>query len=101
MSLRRFGRAALYDHQIPDRFADHAPGLHKWWKGWTRTNGMIVETISPYQQKIVSPLFRDPVGKLKHKVLDNWPVYPGLALLIAVPYLLDSRAEQLEKEEWP
>ena len=101
MSLRRFGRAVLHDQQIPERFHDHATGLHKWWKGYARTNGQIIEHISPYQQKIISPLFKNPVGKLQHKVVDNWHVVPGVAFLFLSSWYMDHRFEELEKEEWP
>ena len=101
MSLRRFGRAVLYDHQIPDKFADHAPGMHKWWKGYSRTNGQVMEHISPYQQKIISPLLKSPVGKLQHKVTDNWHFWPGLALLYGGMWYMDHRFEELEHEEYP
>ena len=91
----------LYDHQIPDKFSDHAPGLHKWWKGYCRTNGQIIEHISPYQQKIVAGLFRDPVHKVQHKIADNWHIIPGVAFLFGVEWYMDHRFHELEKEEWP
>ena len=98
--MRRFGRAMLHDHQIPEKFSDHAPGLHKWWKGYARTNGQVIEHISPYQQKIIAPLFRDPVAKATHKVVDNWHLIPGVGFLVAMEWYLDYRFEQLEREEW-
>ena len=99
--MRRFGRAVLHNQQIPDRFHNHATGLHKWWMGYARTNGQISEHISPYQQKIISPLFKDPVGKFSHKVKDNWHVLPGLAILLGTGWYMDHRFEELEREEWP
>lgn len=101
MGFRRFGKAALYGHNVPERFADHAPGMHKWWKAYVRSNGYITEHISPYQQKIVTPLFKDPIGKLKHKIVDNWTVIPGIVVLATIPKMLDHQFEQAERDEWP
>ena len=100
MSLRRFGRATLYHHTLPHRCENHAPGLHKWWKGWSRVNGKITQHISPYQQKIIAPLFKAPLYKARHKLLDNWEVWPGLLLYAGGCYYMDSRYEQLERHEW-
>jgi len=98
--LRRFGRHELYGHILPDNLSNHAPGLHKWWKAWTRQNGQITEHLSPYRQKIVTPLFRDPFHKLQHKILDNWHVLPGLAIT-GVWWWTPYKEHELEKETWP
>ncbi len=42
-----------------DKVANH---LKIWWKKHDRTNGLVIEHISPYQQKIIAPLFKD-LGK--------------------------------------
>ena len=33
--------------------------MKMWWKKHTRVNGLVIERISPYQQRIIQPLFKD------------------------------------------
>ena len=90
----------LHAHTLPERFANHAPGLEKWWKAWVRTNGRVVEHISPYQQRIIMPLFEHP----KQKALYYWDkfkyaVYASPILL--TPFYLDWKYAQMQRAEWP
>jgi hypothetical protein len=99
-NARRFGRHILHAHRH-DRFSDHSIGLHKWWKAHVKINGMITEHISPYQQKVLSPMFHNLPGKLLHKVTDNWQVIPAVAILGYFKYWCDHKYHHLLREEWP
>jgi hypothetical protein len=56
--------------------------LQRWWKYSTPTKGMVTRTLSPYELKIVEPLFENPMSSLKHRLEDFLPVVPGLVLLV-------------------
>ena len=100
-SLRRFSRKQLYGHYLPHHLENHAPGLHKWWKAWERTNGRITEHLSPYQQRILLQLYQDPVHKAHHFVRDNWYAIPGIILYSYVTTWTVAKYKQYEKDEWP
>lgn len=76
-------------------------GLHKWWKAHVRINGQIIEHISPYQQKVVTPLFKDPINKAKHKIFDNWWWWPAAAGLYGFVQWSSHKYHELERQEWP
>ncbi len=61
----------------------------------------MIEHISPYQQKVVSTLFADPVNKLKHKVLDNWHWWPAAAALFGFMNWADHKHHENARAEWP
>src|SRR5438874_2017925 len=99
--FRRFGRHILYDHHLPPHLENHAPGLHKWWKGWTRVNGQIIEHISPYQNKPLHGLFKDPIHKITHKIMENWAFIPPFLIAEYIWWWSPKRFHEYEKEEWP
>jgi hypothetical protein len=98
--FRRFGRQHWNTHTLPHNLEGHAPGMNKWWKAWERTNGQIIEHISPFQQQIMSELFKDPGHKLLHKLKDHWMIFPPLAMYLWITSWTVHKYHEYEKEEW-
>lgn len=44
---------------------DVSLALKKWWTlGYTKQNGLVTKTLSPFEQKIISPMFDDAPAKV-------------------------------------
>lgn len=49
---------------------DIAPALKKLWKKHHHIDGQVTQTLSPFEQKIVSPMFKDGYAKLYKKFFE-------------------------------
>lgn len=78
-----------------------APGLYKLWKAYEPVNFCVHETYSPYQMKVVSPLFKDLPKKALHKAQNNWPIVAVIAAYVGVTEGLDGAFEASHREHWP
>lgn len=56
--------------------------LKNWWKYHKHTEGMVTRTLSPYELKVVEPLFADLGHTVKHRVMDFLPVVPGIVAFV-------------------
>ena len=45
--------------------------LTKWWKYYTPIYGETIRTVSPMNQRIMSPLFKDLGHKITHRIVDR------------------------------
>jgi len=97
---RRFGRNVLHAH-MHGKFADHAPGLHKWWKAHEKINGQVIEHISPYQQKVVSTLFKHPLQSIKSKAMGIWPAFPVFGGMFYFMHWAKETHHHNARAEWP
>jgi hypothetical protein len=49
---------------------DVAPALKKLWKKHHHIDGQVVQMLSPFEQKIVSPMFKDAYSKIYSKIFE-------------------------------
>lgn len=49
---------------------DIAPALKKLWKKHTHVDGQVVQMLSPFEQKVVSPMFKDGYAKIYTKLFE-------------------------------
>lgn len=49
---------------------DIAPALKKLWKKHHHVDGQVVQMLSPFEQKIVTPMFKDGYVKLYKKIFE-------------------------------
>ena len=76
-------------------------GLHKWWKAHEKINGQVIEHISPYQQKVVSTLFKHPLHAIKSKVLGDWPAIPAFGGMFYFMHWAKEKHHHNARAEWP
>jgi hypothetical protein len=76
-------------------------GLHKWWKAHEKINGQVIEHISPYQQKVVSTLFKHPLHSIKSKVLGIWPAIPAFGGMFYFMHWSKEKHHHNARAEWP
>lgn len=78
------------------------PGMDKvWGKYKPYAEGEITHTLSPNEQKIIAPLFRNVADKLRHKVTDNAPyVLPPVLLFYGVFKGANWLFEREQHKEW-
>jgi len=101
LKAMRFGKRVLNEDFLDPKFKDHYPGLTTWWGAFKPTNGLVVQSISPFQQKILSPMLAHP-GERAATYFRNWRVaipWAG-ALFFLFPYL-ESKTFEAEQAEWP
>lgn len=60
------------------------PRMETWWTKYRHVSGMVVETISPHRQKIITPLFRNIPTKLGHHAASVAPAVPFLLGYLAL-----------------
>lgn len=83
--------------------ADVSPAMRKWWKlGYHKADGLITKTLSPFEQKIMSPLLDGFPTKIYRNYLRRWVREIGPALVIAYGTLkwADVEFERLMREHW-
>jgi Cytochrome b-c1 complex subunit 8 len=50
--------------------SDIAPALKKLWKKHHPIDGQVIQTLSPFEQKIVTPMFKDAYSKFYTKAFE-------------------------------
>jgi len=88
------GGAGGYSEKKP------SPFLVKWWKAHQHVDGLVTEQISPYQQKIISPLFKNIPHKLTHRLSRNWYVFIPIIAFTAVRTWADNKHEEIDRHHW-
>jgi len=76
-------------------------GLHKWWKAHEKINGQVIEHISPYQQKVVSTLFKHPLQSIKSKAMGIWPAFPVFGGMFYFMHWAKETHHHNARAEWP
>jgi len=99
--FRRFGKHQLLGKNIPPMAKNCAPGLMKWWSAYERTNGQVLEHLSPYQTKVLYPFFNKPVSKVVHKITHNWEPFVAVGLFVFLSTQWESMFNANEAAEWP
>lgn len=86
----------------PARMPDGLNKIHKNWAGRHRVNGLIVETISPYQQKVWAGLFKNFGSKTIHRFTDNWFTagVPG-CIALGIYFWAPIEHDRLTRLTWP
>eukprot|EP01036_Dinobryon_divergens_P026297 gene26297-34922_t len=50
--------------------SDIHPALKKLWKKYYKVDGLVTQHLSPFEQNIVTPMFKDAPAKILRKVKD-------------------------------
>eukprot|EP00924_Labyrinthula_sp_SR-Ha-C_P001832 snap_masked-scaffold_148-processed-gene-0.2-mRNA-1 protein AED:0.06 eAED:0.16 QI:0/-1/0/1/-1/1/1/0/83 len=69
------------------------PSIHlvKWWKSYQPVSGQMTRTLSPFQQDIITPLFRHMPENAVRRFTDNvLDVAPSVILGVSVIYWANS-----------
>ncbi|CAM9413425.1 unnamed protein product [Heterosigma akashiwo] len=78
---------------------DIQPQLKKWWKGTPQMDGVVTQSLSPFEQQIVQPWIKTIPDKIKKKIVDDFP--PTIPALIFVAITLgycESEKKRLSME---
>ncbi len=81
---------------------DVSLAMRKWWSGgFRRQNGLITKSLSPFEQKIVAPIFEDMPRKVWPYV-KRWStqILPALGVAYATVRWADNEFERLLREHW-
>ncbi len=76
--------------------------LSIWWSKHQRVNGLVIEHISPYQQRIVQPLLKDIANKTIKRFTDNWfSAGVPLSICFGISCYADWQFDQNARSHWP
>ena len=77
------------------------PALVKWWKYRTVRQGEITRTLSPFQQDVITPLFKNMPQNAAKRVSELvWDVGPAALLLVGTVWWADSTHAAEAKKHW-
>ncbi|GAB5033535.1 Hypothetical protein NocV09_01400690 [Nannochloropsis oceanica] len=81
---------------------DVSLSMRKWWKlGYTRQNGLITKTLSPFEQRIITPMLDDAPTKIL-KYLKRWSttILPAFVITYSTVKWADWEFDQIHREHW-
>jgi len=78
-----------------------SPGLKKWWGVHTHHDGLVKEHISPYQQRILTPLLYQWKHKVHHRALNIAPWVVGFSVLYGIRAWAQHHEHEEHKSHWP
>ena len=82
----------------------YRPAFKKWWEKihkYGTVNGLVVEERSPYQLRIMAPLFRNIVSRGTFHSKNMFISIPGLSLGVGTYYWALDQLDKNERATWP
>jgi len=76
--------------------------MAKWWKvGYNAQNGVVTKSLSPFEQKVVEPLF-EGAGEKVGRYLKRWSytVFPSFGFFYGAMIWADHDFERRHMEHW-
>eukprot|EP01038_Epipyxis_sp_PR26KG_P010568 gene10568-14195_t len=78
------------------KHSDIHPALYKWWSKYTKVDGQVTQHLSPFEQKIVSPMFKDMPAKILKKLKQFLlEAGPGLGCGLCVYFYGDYKYKEI------